>query len=301
MVISLLIRTKNEAKAINKTLELIKTQRGVSNLEIIVVDSGSTDDTISIIRHHRDREVKLIEIKPEDFTFGRALNIGFKVSQGEVVVPLSAHAFLCNEHWLENLTKHFMDPQVAGVYGRQLPHPEAWPPVKRDYLQCYSNHPRVQKNPNDIRDHFFSNVNAAVRRKCWEEHPFVETLPYCEDWEWARAMLRKGYKIIYEPEAAVYHSHNESLLEVCSRSYREALAKKLLYPEIEVTVRKSFKIWYDAVAKDISFISQKKEDRRWILWTLIYRLFWTYGILHPYMPAAIWRPLLRRLRKLGGK
>jgi hypothetical protein len=44
-----------------------------------------------------------IQIQPEEFTFGRSLNIGFKATEGEIVVPLSAHAFPCNQYWLQIL------------------------------------------------------------------------------------------------------------------------------------------------------------------------------------------------------
>ncbi len=303
MIVSIAIRTKNEAKAIGRTLHLIEEQSKIPDLEgleIVVVDSGSTDETVSIIRAHGD--IKLVEINSESFTFGRALNIGFEAARGDIAVSLSAHAFPCNKQWLKHLIKHFDDPQVAGVYGRQLPHPDAWPPVKRDYLNApYGMKMRVQKDPNEPRDHFFSNVNAAIRRKCWEKHPFDETLPVCEDWEWARAMLKLGHKIIYEPEAAVYHSHNESLIKVYQRCYREALAQKLLYQNREMTIRGAIKTWCNSILNDIRFILQNDKEYRWLLWTPIYRLFWTYGMLRPDMPAALWRPFLRRWKKLQGK
>lgn len=296
---SVLIRTKNEAAAIGKALNLVTSQLFKPE-EIIVVDSGSTDGTVEIIRQWED--VKLIQISPDEFTFGGALNIGFEAAHSDIVVPLSGHAFPCNERWLGNFLRHFDDPQAAGVYGRQLPHPEAWPPVKRDYLSgSYGDQLRIQENLDDPRDHFFSNANAAIRRTCWERHPFNETMPYCEDWEWARAMLQRGYKIVYEPEAAVYHSHNDTLLKACWRTYSEASAAKLLYRRREMSIRKALRLWQKMVLDDVNFVRQNGRDFKWLLWSPVYRFFWTYGWLRPDMPGALWRPFVRRWKGLWTK
>jgi rhamnosyltransferase len=219
--------------------------------------------------------VRLIQIPSQQFSYGRSLNIGFRAAAGEAVVALSAHAFPFDELWLERLVCHLKEPEVAGAYGRQLPHEDAWPYVRREYAEFYGSQLRVQADANDIRDHYFSNAASAVRRKLWQHYNFNEQLPYCEDWDWARTILRLGYKIIYEPDAAVYHSHNESLGNVYRRCYSEALARKLLYGDAEPIS------WYDnwrrAVAGDIRFIRQTGQEKSWVLRAMIYRLFWSLG------------------------
>lgn len=283
---SILIRTKNEAQYISKTLRLVTNQSSKLK-DIVVVDSGSTDETVNIVKQWSD--VKLIQIQPEEFTFGRSLNIGFKATEGEIVVPLSAHAFPCNQYWLQNLVKHFDDPEVAGVYGKQVPQPDAWPSVQRD-LTFYGDQLRIQTNPDSPREHFFSNANAAIRRKYWEKQCFDETLTGCEDREWTRAMLRLGYKVIYEPEAAVYHSHNEPLFQVYQRTYREALAFQSIYKE-KMSLHHALRKWHRSVLADIRFILQNGKAYEWILRTPIYRLFWIYGQLKPSLPAPMWKLL----------
>lgn len=280
--ISVVVRTKDEVKHIGEILRLVRSQAWDRKVEIIVVDSGSADGTLETLRN--DHELTLIEIPPGAFTFGRSLNVGFSQARGDIIVSLSAHAFPSNGYWLANLRKHFDDPRVAGVYGKQLPLPGAWPPVGRDYLGgFYTDQPRVQMNVEDPRDHFFSNANSAIRRSCWEEHPFDETLPYCEDWEWARAMLHRGYRIHYEPEAAVFHSHNESLRDVCRRSYRESLAHKLLYGDKRMGFRNALRIWIDATLGDIRFIRDNGDPLAWLFWVPVYRLFWVYGQVRPHL------------------
>lgn len=292
---SILIRTKNEDNNISKALELIKNQ-SLKPVDIVVVDSGSTDGTVDILKQQND--IKLIQIAPEEFTFGRSLNIGCQAAKGEVVVSVSAHAFPCNIFWLENLAKHFDNPQVAGVYGKQVPQSDAWPPVQRDYRDYYGDRMRLQKNLEKFNDHAFSNANSAIRRQCWEKRPFDETLTGGEDREWAKAMVELAFQIVYEPKAAVYHSHNEPLLKVYQRTYREALAKKIIYNK-NMTLRSACETWYRSVLADLRFILKNNEDRGWLLRSPVYRLFWTYGYLCPHLPNALWEPFVNRWKQMN--
>ncbi len=292
--ISILIRTKNEAKDLPKALELIANQ-SLKPLDIVVVDSGSTDGTVDIVKQHS--HIKLIEILPTEFSFGRALNIGIKATQADIVVSLSAHAFPCHQQWLQNLVKHFDNPKVAGVYGKQVPHDDAWPPVQREYIDFYGDRLRVQTRLDKLQDHTFSNANSAIRRQCWEQYSFNEILTGGEDRDWARAMLGLEYQIIYEPEAPVYHSHNESLLKFHKRTYREALAKKNIYGQ-KMTVRSAFQSWYRALTADMRFILARNQDRSWLLRAPIYRLFGVSGHLRPNLPNALWEPFVNRWKSL---
>lgn len=281
---SVLIRTKNEAKDIAKTLSLVMDQ-ALPPDEIIVVDSGSTDGTVELVQQHLD--VRLLTMRPENFTFGRSLNLGCAATDADIIVMLSAHAFPANRGWLNHLIQPFRDPHVAGVYGKQAPHMDAHPPVERDYRSFYNDTPHIQTN---LHDGAFSNANAAIRRECWAKRPFNEALSGCEDVEWARAMLALGTKIVYAPEAAVYHSHNEPLRQVYQRTYRETLALQTLYGQ-EMGLRDAWKTWYNAVKADWQFILQQHKNRQWLLRSPLYRLFWTYGYLRPNLPAAFWKPV----------
>ncbi len=295
--VSILIRTKDEVDSIERTLQLLDAQL-MRPCDVIVVDSGSTDGTLECVQQWGG--VRLISIPACEFTYGRALNIGCEAAQGDIVVALSTHAFPRNEYWLENLTKHFDDPRVAGVYGRQLPNPDAWPSVARDYLACYGVTPRVQKNPDEVRDHFFSNANASFRRNLWQKRPFAETLPYAEDWEWARGMLRLGYTIIYEPKAEVYHSHNELPVKHYRRMRQEYEAYKLMYDRRK-TILGACMEWLDKVRGDITFILRNGEARGSLLWAPVYRLFGVLGSLRPSLPDALWQPVSRCFVRLRAK
>src|SRR5262249_27511618 len=133
--------------------------------------------------------------------------VGIDAARGELVVSISAHAVTVDDGWLEAMTAPFADPQVAGVSSRQVPWPDApWQEVHRLGPPFRGVGPGVSEG--DADDVVFSNAASCLRRDVWQEHRF--TLPAVEDLDWARRVIDEGWTIVYEPRAAVYHSHEES-------------------------------------------------------------------------------------------
>ncbi|HLH23812.1 MAG TPA: glycosyltransferase [Chloroflexota bacterium] len=211
MDVSIVIRAKNEARFIGETLEAIGRQDGVSRVEVIVVDSGSTDGTLDIVRRF---PVRLIEIPPATFTYGRALNLGVAAARGDVVVSLSAHSLPAHERWLANLVRNFADARVAGVYGRQIPRANA--SIFDLFGMTLSGVTSTRRRWQE-QDMMFSNANGAFRRRLCRAFPFDERLLGAEDLAWAQQVQAQSYAIVYEPGAPVYHSHGESLPHLLRR------------------------------------------------------------------------------------
>jgi glycosyltransferase involved in cell wall biosynthesis len=209
------IRAKNEARFIGETLQAIFDSSALEPRQVIVVDSGSTDGTQAIVESFPTR---LIQITPEDFTYGYALNLGVANVDADVVATLSAHSLPANADWLRNLIKPFAQPRVAGVYGRQLPRATATvlELIGMRLTGVLSDSPRLLD-----RRPLFSNANGAFRRSLWLEHPFDERVGGAEDIAWVRTMQERGYLIAYEPTARVYHSHGEPLGRHLRRASRD--------------------------------------------------------------------------------
>lgn len=216
--VSVLIRTRNEARAIRATLEKVLSQT-ILDREVLVIDSGSTDGTLEIVRRY---PVRCYEIPFETFTYGYALNEGFKKAHGTVVACLSAHAFPVSDRWLEILLAAMEEEGVAGVMGRNLPYPDCNPFDRRELLRPERNRPQdvTEKTPFT-----FSNANCVIRKEIWEKIHFDEHLPYSEDKDWAKKVRVLGYRLKYEPSAAVYHSHNGDLHQVAKEFYLCARAE----------------------------------------------------------------------------
>ena len=103
---SIVIRAFNEEHHIGRLLTGIY-QQTVREIEVIVVDSGSTDATLAIAGEY---PVKLLSIAPQDFTFGRSLNLGCENATGKLIVIASAHVYPVFPDWIERLIEPLADP-----------------------------------------------------------------------------------------------------------------------------------------------------------------------------------------------
>ena len=196
-LVSIIIRTKNEERWITQCLQEVFSQKYI-NFEVILVDNESTDKTIEKAQQFNIQKI----VTCRNYKPGKALNQGIRESKGKYIVCLSGHCIPVNEQWLGHLIKNFDDPEVAGIYGRQEPLSFSSDSDKRDLTIVFGLDRKIQR-----KDSFFHNANSAIRRDLWEKCPFDENITNIEDRLWAQAMLYQQYKIIYEPEASVYHHH----------------------------------------------------------------------------------------------
>ena len=102
--VSIIIRCLNEEKYIGRLLSGISEQ-DYSNKEVIVVDSGSTDATLSIVGQY---PCQVLHIKPEDFSFGYALNIGCETATGDILLFASAHVYPLYKDWISLMVQPFL-------------------------------------------------------------------------------------------------------------------------------------------------------------------------------------------------
>ena len=220
--LSVIIRTFNEEKHLGRLLFGILEQDIDDQPEIIIVDSGSTDATLAIASRFK---TTIVSIRPEEFSFGRSLNLGCSRAHGDIIVAASAHVYPAYNDWLSNLTKPFSDPDTVMVYGRQI----------GNEVTKFSEHMIFSKlfpnisNPS-INHPFSNNANAAFRRHFWQQNHFDEELTGLEDIALAKLALKKGRKVFYEAKAEVFHIHDESAKSIYHRYKREAVAMKHIFP-----------------------------------------------------------------------
>lgn len=195
---SVVVRAKDEAASIGRTLDLVREQS--VDAQLIVVDSGSRDATCKIAR---ERGAELIEIPPEAFTFGGALNTGCDAATAGVVVALSAHAYLPDRDWLARLVAEFDDPRVACVCGSGSG-PDGGPLRGRV----------VQDRALAERFPYWGFTNAAggFRRELWAERDFRDDMPGTEDKEWASYWLARGKLAVFRADLLVDHDHSKDPL-----------------------------------------------------------------------------------------
>jgi rhamnosyltransferase len=214
--VSVIMRSYNEGWALKETLPALAAQE-MTDWELIVIDSGSTDDSPELIR--AARPAHFIQIKPSEYNPSRVMNHGMRLAKASTCLFLNADATPQGPHWMRPLADALRDPQVAACYGRQIPRPDCRAVFALDYERCFGP---ARESAKWL--HFFSMVSSGIRRDVWERRGFCEDLQYAEDDEYTRWCRMQGYKVLYVPSSVVMHSHNYTPEQSYKRSYGDARA-----------------------------------------------------------------------------
>ncbi|HET9073083.1 MAG TPA: glycosyltransferase [Solirubrobacteraceae bacterium] len=237
MAVSVIVRVRNEAVALAECLALLGRQRGRgAGSELIVVDHASEDASAEVARR---AGAAVVSIPREAFSFGRALNLGAARADAssEVIVALSAHAYVRDPDWLDRLLGAFDDPRVAAASGERV-----WPDGSALLAP-------VRLGPQLIRGYprwGYSNAAGGVRAELWRRRPFREDLPGAEDKEWARFWaLAHGRPTVLDPGLVVDHDHtHDPVREIFLRARREAAAYAMFLDAGEASARGLLAEWF---------------------------------------------------------
>jgi rhamnosyltransferase len=233
--ISIIIPVKNGAQTIKECLLGIFSQTLKDSLEVVIIDSGSTDGTLAIIKEF---PVQLLQIAPDEFNHGTTRQLGVTKAHGEFVVLTVQDAVPATNNWLEIMLQHFVDEAVMGVCGQQVVphHPDKNPlewfrPISRPVPTTVQFLPEEFKSLKGKEQHNYcrwDDVNAMYRRKALLETPFSKT-EFAEDALWAKSALEKGYKLVYDTSSRVYHYHHYSFKIAFARTYTVLHHTKLFF------------------------------------------------------------------------
>lgn len=192
---SVIVRTFESASTVEFTLASVRAQTYAA--EVVVVDSGSTDGTLDLVAPYADRIVHLTQ---EEFTFGRALNVGAAAAAAPVHVALSSHTCLPHPHWLETAVNHIAAGAVAAG-GAQV---DGQRHLLTGPLKVTSD--VLERHPHWGVSHHASAWSADV----WREHPFDETLPAAEDREWSLRAVHGHRYLVVDPVLFVPGLHRRT-------------------------------------------------------------------------------------------
>lgn len=241
--ISVIIRTLNEAVHLGALLQSISEQKTDNlSIEVVLIDSGSTDGTVEIAEQY---DCKIHHITREEFSFGRSLNLGCEVAQGDILVITSGHCVPCDETWIQNLCEPILDGKADYTYGRQFGGPES----QFSECQIFSKYfPETSQIPQ--QGYFCNNANSAISHKAWEQYRFDEELTGLEDMELAKRLVTDGGKVAYVAEAGVYHYHDETWAQIKRRFEREAIALQQIMPHIHMQYHDVLRYVTTSILKD---------------------------------------------------
>jgi rhamnosyltransferase len=227
MKVSVVMPTLNAGPLLKEVLEAVRRQEFDGQVELVIADSMSDDGTAELAQKYAD---VFFQVPRAEFNHGETRNLAVSKSGGELVSLLVQDATPADNKWLQRLADNFRDAKVAGAYSRQLPRPDCYPLI-RLRLQGWSagmTERRVQeKSGKDISGltpaeivglYGFDNVSSMVRRSVWDEVKFRRR-KFAEDVGWAKDVIDRGCKIVYEPESVVIHSHNKPMWYEFKRIY----------------------------------------------------------------------------------
>lgn len=255
-LVSIIMRSFNEGWALRETLPALQSQE-FRNWELIVIDSGSTDGSVELIRAAKPRH--FVKIQPHEYNPSRVMNHGMQLARSEFGIFLNADATPQNPNWLRPLVNALFDPQTAAVFGKQIPRPDCKAVFAHDYERCFG-----EERESASWEHFFSMVSSGIRKDVWSRRGFQEQMQYSEDDEWTRWCREQGYKIVYASESVVMHSHNYTAAQAYKRSFGEARALAAVWnrsPREFNPTQTIFLGWLNDVRRDLKFCAKKNRLR----------------------------------------
>lgn len=233
MDVSVVIPTKNAGKLLDRVLDRVFKQETEYMYEVICIDSGSSDETVSVIKKY---PCKLYEIPATEFGHGKTRNYGASKGTGDYIIFITQDAMPASKKWLQNFIDAMKaDSEIVGGFGIHYPYPDCNVIDKRDLYYHFKNFGNdntifqlTEENQERYEKEegfrhmmsFFSDNNSCIKRAIFEKYPY-EDVSFAEDQIWARKMIELGYKKLYCPYAPVYHSHNFKLSTYFTRYFDE--------------------------------------------------------------------------------
>ncbi|WP_339895268.1 glycosyltransferase [uncultured Algibacter sp.] len=185
--VSIVIRNKNESKALDTILNMLNSLYSEYIHEIIIVDNKSTDSSIQVAKKHN---CKIVNI--DKFTYGKAINVGIEAALSNYVLLLSSHAMPIGNHFFYNaLSAIKKDINIAGVR----------------FVNSIENYQRAIDNDFNVKEPLKFGLMAAcslINKQAWNKIKFNQDLVANEDKEWSMRVVNEGYRIIDVNETYFY-------------------------------------------------------------------------------------------------
>jgi rhamnosyltransferase len=280
--VSVVLLTKNAGPGWRSVLEAVTTQILCSPYEVLIIDSTSTDNTIEISKTF---PVTIYQIPTESFGHGQTRNLGARLGNGNTIVFLTQDAMPGNAYWLREHLHGLRRDSVAGVFGRQIPRPDARPTEQFSYSMDYPDYDfTIDKNSAMLHSVIFSDVNASIRRSILLLYPFPDDIIASEDVQWASMILRNGYDIAYSSAASVIHSHSYSLATIFQVNFDQGVGHGHA-PSLNTQLgKRSILRFHDKLVYLIS-----RHEFRWVMYAIVVDVLrgaaiWL-GMHHRYLPG----------------
>jgi len=250
---TVVVLTYNGERYLRDLLNAVRAQRIDGVVEVLVIDSGSTDSTLQILEEFP--EVEVVTIPNEEFGHGKTRNLAAHLARGTFVAYLTHDAVPATDRWLYELLKPFeLNSEVVAVMGKQLPRPWCFPLLKYEINAVFGGfgpdfgtslfYEDDFVTSEGVRNAvtFYSDVNSAARRDVLTGPVPYRDVSYAEDQLLGRDAIAAGYVKAYAPRASVLHSNDLTLAEYDDRMEAETLGQRevgidVAVPSVSVCAR----------------------------------------------------------------
>ncbi|MEX2381505.1 MAG: glycosyltransferase [Opitutales bacterium] len=233
--VSAVIPIKNAEAYLPALLKSLLEQESVPLVEILLLDSMSTDRSVEIAGEFEKTRV----IPVPRFSHGGTRNQGIETASGEWMVLLTQDALPLGRDWMHRLLTPLQEEKVAYTFSRQIPYPGTNP------MECYylrdrfpEGEPVRYNSPTGCIDSpeqvFSSNVSAGLKKPVWADIRFDGDLIMGEDQKFSLDLQKRGYTVVYIPDSVVMHSHNYNLRQTFRRYFDSVIAITQIFPDHEL-------------------------------------------------------------------
>lgn len=259
--ISVVVPTKNGGKDLYFLLTMIKKQRGFNDIEIIVVDSGSTDNTLDIC-HKMNATV--VQISPEEFSHSYARNEGAKMASGDYILFTVQDALPTDENWLLECFCKLQSTNCIAVSCVEFMKEDAdlfytissW---NHNMFMEVSDSDRILSKPktesylNLRKNAQISNIACLIKRKIFLDYQF--RYDYAEDLDLGIRLIRDNYKMLLLSSNAVIHSHNRSIYYHLKRGYVDGFYIPQMFAEQKIMQNYDFETLLSDFTEGFAFLN----------------------------------------------
>lgn len=231
--VSVTLLTRNAGPLFARVLEGLRMQETARRVELVVVDTSSSDGTVEAIK---DCGGRVETIARDDFDFGRTRDEVFGHTRGDIILSLSQDSIPAHPDWLENLIRPLEDPEVAVASGSSIPDPDRPYPQFAWEKNGYFYFTREMKKFVARYGKGISFSNAAIRRSVWEKLR-IDPQPQAEDFQFQTKLYVAGLKTAFPTDAPVLHHHDYTLRQLYRRCRNEGLASRCMgipYNELDL-------------------------------------------------------------------
>lgn len=288
-LVTVAVLTYNGEMYLERILQQILEQRIDGAVEVLVIDSGSTDSTLDIVR--RFPTVVLHQIPNDEFGHGKTRNLAAELAHGEFIAYLTHDAIPASHEWLKELLQPFrLDSSIVAVMGKQIPRQSCFPLMKYEIRGVFAGFGPdfgtsvfykddfVQSEGVLNAISFYSDVNSAARRAFLTDTIPYRDVRYAEDQLFGKDLIEAGYRKAYAGRAAVEHSNDLTLNEFRQRIFDETVGlRQIGFPIPVLTPKAQFRLTVRGILGDSARIAQDgdfswKRKLYWLAVNPIYQI-----------------------------